>query len=227
MDENKNNESVEQNASENNKDKKNGKVKKSAMQELAEWVLCIVVAVAVAFTLKTFVLTIAEVDGDSMKDTLHDKERLLTWKLGYTPKQNDIVIFQPPTSTKENKVYYVKRVIATEHQEVVIDYDKNAVYVDGVKLYEPYIYNNPEIDDDVEDLMEPRGNAALADPSKENNVITNGVLKAVVPEGCVYVMGDNRNNSLDSRQLGFISKKAIEGKVVFRFLPLNRIGTVK
>lgn len=178
---------------------------KSMLREIAEWVLCIAIAIAVAFFIKTFIMTVAEVDGESMLDTLHHKERLITWKLGYEPKANDIIIFQPRESTPQNKKFYVKRVIATENQTVAIDYSENAVYVDGEKIDEPYIY---------EEMLD---------------IGYGSTNYWEVPEGHVFVMGDNRNNSRDSRSdsVSFVSRDAIEGKVVFRFWPLNKMGIVK
>jgi signal peptidase I len=178
---------------------------KSVVREIFEWIMCIVIAVAVAMFLKTFIMTVAKVDGNSMLDTLHDQERLIAWKLGYEPKNNDIIIFQPRESTPQNRKYFVKRVIATENQTVEIKYDENAVYVDGEKIEEPYIY---------EEMLD---------------VSFGSTDYWVVPEDHVFVMGDNRNNSRDSRSdsVGFVDHDSIEGKVVFRFWPLNTIGIVK
>ncbi len=186
----------------------NKKKEKSALRELAEWVACIGIAIAVALVLKTYVMTIAVVDGPSMENTLHNAERLVTWKLGYEPEKNDVIIFQPPRSTKENPVYYVKRIIATEFDEVVIDYNENAVFVNGEKIEEDYI---------KDEVMLPHGDG-----------VVNNVLSVSVPEGCVFVLGDNRNNSQDSRSanVGCIAEDKIEGKVLFRFWPFNKIGTI-
>lgn len=184
------------------------KKKKSGLRDMFEWVVCIAVAMAVALLLKNFVFFVAEVDGNSMLDTLHDKERLITWKLGYEPKNNDIVIFEPKSSDSEHRKFYVKRVIATEGQTVKIDYDEDAVYVDGEKLDEPYIYEK----------------------DMQMHFTDEAVMEWTVPEGHVFVMGDNRNNSSDSRDgysVGYVNEKDILGKAVLRFWPLNKIGVVK
>lgn len=208
--------SDEAKAADNNADgKKKAKKKKTPLREVLEWVEAIVIAIVVAFFIKQFIMTVVMVDGDSMKNTLHHQERLIVWELGYQPKNNDIIIFEPPAENSvnskhffmQNKTYYVKRVIATEGQTVKIDYDENKVYVDGKLLNENYIKS------DEDDVMEQRG--------------YNAVEEYTVPEGEVFVMGDNRNNSLDSRAIGSISKKSILGKVLVRFWPLNKIGTVK
>lgn len=194
MDENKNIENITADAE-----------NKGVVREIFEWVMCIVIAVAVAMFIKTFIMTVAKVDGESMLDTLHDQERLIAWKLGYEPENNDIIIFQPRESTPQNRKFFVKRVIATENQSVEINYDENAVYVDGVKINEPYIY---------EEMLD---------------ISFGSTDYWVVPEDHVFVMGDNRNNSRDSRSdsVGFVDCDSIEGKVVFRFWPLNKMGIVK
>ncbi len=186
------------------------KKKKTMGREILEWVEAIAIAVAVAFVVREFIMTVVMVDGDSMKNTLHNQERLLVWELGYKPSNNDIIIFEPPVTPMgeaHKKTYYVKRVIATEGQKVKIDFDTNSVYVDGEKLDEYYIKS------DETDVMEQKG--------------WNNVEEYQVPEGQVFVMGDNRNNSFDSRSMGCVSKKSILGKVLVRFWPLNKIGTVK
>ena len=182
-----------------------GAENKGVVREIFEWVMCIVIAVAVAMFIKTFIMTVAKVDGESMLDTLHDQERLIAWKLGYEPENNDVIIFQPKESTPQNRKFFVKRVIATENQTVEINYDENAVYVDGVKIDEPYIY---------EEMLD---------------ISFGSTDYWVVPEDHVFVMGDNRNNSRDSRSdsVGFVDCDSIEGKVVFRFWPLNKMGIVK
>ena len=133
------------------------------------------VLIAMAFCFRHSV-----VDGPSMMDTLQDGEHLIISSLFYTPKQGDIVVVQDASKEDVNRNLakpIVKRVIATEGQTVKIYYDtqseKNVVYVDGILLDEPYVY----ID--------------------ESNYQYHS-LETTVPEGCVFLMGDHRNNSTDS-----------------------------
>ena len=163
------------------------------------------VLIAMAFCFRHSV-----VDGPSMMNTLQDGEHLIISSLFYTPKQGDIVVVQDASKEDVNKNLakpIVKRVIATEGQTVKIYYDtqseENVVYVDGVRLDEPYVY----IDEYLYQYYS---------------------LETTVPEGCVFLMGDHRNNSADSRGLaGSFREEAILGKVVLRFLPINRFGAVK
>lgn len=216
-------ENLNENMSENNENTENaqvgaisaeaavavGKAKKSFGREVLEWVLAIVLAVAVAAVIRTFLFTVVRVDGHSMDNTLADNDRLIVWRLGYECQQGDIVIFAPPIAENENKnmfnrIYWVKRVIAIGGQHVEIDYSDNAVYVDGEKLDEEYI----------PDIMIPP-------------VETSAISSIDVPEGYVFLLGDNRNRSRDCRYIGAVPESTVVGKAVFRFWPFNAIGTVE
>lgn len=194
------------------KKKKKEAVEKTSAQEFLEWVQAIVIAVVVAFVVKAFLFDIVLVDGPSMEPTLHTSDRMILWKLGYEPDYGDIVVLENATTGKP----YIKRVIALEGDTVRIDYDTNSVYVSNggieIKLIEPYINVCSETDCLMRcngDSMKPKGN----------------IYEITVPKGEVFVMGDNRNHSVDSREIGTVKKKDVWGKAVLRFWPLNSIKT--
>lgn len=171
------------------------------MDEFLDWVEAILFSIFIAVTFFTFVLKPAQVDGPSMNPTLQNNDKILTSSLFYKPTNGDIVTLN---STKLNESI-VKRVIATEGQTIDIDFTTGQVYVDDQMLTEPYISGYT-----FRDL------GAFQYP-------------VTVPEGCVFVMGDNRGNSTDSRSpyVGFVDTHDIWGKVVFRIYPFNTFGTIK
>lgn len=142
----------------------------------------------------TFVGRLISVDGDSMVPTLLDGELMAVRSIGYTPKQGDIIVLTQ-VSFREEAI--VKRLIARGGQTVEIDYDAGTVRVDGVVLDEPYING----------AMLPRGN----------------VTSVTVPEGYLFVMGDNRNISADSRynDVGLVDERRVLGHAVAVILPFR------
>ena len=176
--------------------------------DLYDWLQMFLGCVVAAVVLFNCVARLTRVDGDSMNNTLQDGEIMLIWSLGYTPKQGDIVVLNKTpvllTGWTEPRAI-VKRVIATGGQTVDIDYMAGLVYVDGQPLDEPYL---PE-------------EMYLPGPTMQQT-------HWEVPEGSIFVMGDNRNNSTDSRddQLGTIDTGYVLGKAVLALWPMDRFGTV-
>ena len=177
--------------------------------ELYEWLQMFLGCVVAAVVLFNCVARLTRVDGDSMNNTLQDGEVMLIWSLGYQPEQGDIVVLNKTSAIlpgwNEPRAI-VKRVIATGGQTVDIDYDTGSVYVDGQRLEEPYI---------KEEMYRPPA-ATMQQTHWE------------VPEGSIFVMGDNRNGSTDSRddQLGAIDTGYVLGKAVFALWPLDCVGAV-
>lgn len=208
--------------------------KKTILKEIWEWVYSLGIAFIVVVLLKGFIFDIVKVDGNSMYPTLHHNDRLIVTKLGYEPENGDIIILDRNYDNRQEyyadlavaegkddaswftklrtsfskdtslaKIYYVKRVIATEGQTV--DIRDGKVYVDGEVLNEEYI-----------DVATPTGDYTVEYP-------------LTVEEGHIFVMGDNRTNSLDSRfsSLGQVDVDAVLGKSQFRFFPFNAMGKTK
>ena len=166
--------------------------------EALDWLQCIVSGIVICILVFTFLLRVVGVVGSSMVPTLEGGDRLIISNLFYKPKYGDIVVLRKE-QFKEEPI--IKRVIATEGQTVDIDFVEGLVYVDGVALTEPYV------------------NA----PTNEREDFTGPV---TVPEGCVFVMGDNRNRSTDSRsgRIGCVDQRLIIGKAYLRLMPLHKFG---
>ena len=181
-------------------------------------------AVLVVILIFTFALRLCRVDGSSMENTLHEGENLLISDLFYTPRQNDVVVFHltEPTSPKNLQKTLVKRVIATEGQTVRIDFGTGEIYIDGVLYDDPYRCLKTASGRPTDAYL----NTADADYRFTDNPHFDAeanVLTATVPEGHVFVMGDNRNWSRDSRDsdIGFVDTRCILGRVLLRLDPFT------
>ena len=178
---------------------------KKPSQTVFEWLEIFIVSVAAVFILFSFVARIAVVDGNSMYPTLSHNDKLLVRQIFYEPKQGDIIVCQSVKYGLDKPL--VKRIIATEGQKVRLDRENWKIYIDDFPLEEPYLVI---------------GEGMMVDWQYETDEIT-------VPKGHVFVMGDNRNNSLDSRfyDVGYIDERYIIGQVIYRFLPFDGFGPVK
>ena len=182
------------------------KEKEEKGTELFYMLQSLVIAVSAMILLFTFVVRVNQVKGHSMDNTLQPQELLLVWHLGYTPKAGDIVIVNRPNVDILEGEAIVKRVIAVGGQTVDIDYGAGIVYVDGVPLDEPYI----------KETMYLPGSPYMQQTHFD------------IPEGSVFVMGDNRNNSTDSRNeaVGPVEERFILGPAVLGLWPLSKLGAL-
>lgn len=176
--------------------------KKNSLREAVEYAESLAVVFVVMLLIFTFIARPATVDGESMIPTLQNGERLVISNLFYEPTAGDIVVLCGEADREEGK-NLIKRIIATEGQTIDIDFEAGEVYVDGQKLDEPYILEPTYLDEGTE-------------------------FPLTVPEGEIFVMGDNRNGSRDSRSLtvGTVKEEYIVGRVLFRFFPFDRFGKI-
>ncbi len=181
----------------------------SIKKEVFEWLEVIIVAVITVIVIFGLLFRVATISGDSMLNTLVDREKVVITNLFYAPKQGDIVVISRniESSTQYNSQFQgpiIKRVIATENQTVDIDFESGTVYVDGIALKEDYISTPTTVRHDVR-------------------------FPVTVPKGHIFVLGDNRTVSLDSRSSsigtnGMVDTRYILGRAVFRIFPFNKIG---
>lgn len=208
----------------------------SKIKDILEWAYCIIIAVVLALLFRYYIGTPTIVKQPSMYNTLEEGQRLIlsrwTRTVKGTYKRGDIITFEAPSQTQMstfdvdmnnpvaiydykpkgifakfsyyvlefNKTSYIKRVIGVAGDHIKIESGK--VYLNGQELNEPYLRDGIKT---------------------EQKVFTD----IIVPENCVFVMGDNRPQSMDSRSFGCIPLEKVESKVIIRFWPLNKFGKVK
>ena len=176
-----------------------------AVRSVMEWVETIVMAVVLVAVVFTFVARVITVDGVSMEPTYYNGDRVLVTKLAGQARQGDVVIV---VGALEEPI--IKRVVATEGQTVDFDPEMGEVTVDG----QPLPGSVFGIEDGITFVPDLPG-MVMEFPQ-------------TVPEGCVFVLGDNRDNSTDSRfvTVGMVDQRNILGKVVFSLYPFSKIGFV-
>lgn len=174
---------------------------------LYDWVSMLVITLISALLIITFGVTTVTVDGESMEPTLQNGQRLFIMTIPFNIQKGDIVVVaQDKVDHPEAVEPLIKRVIATEGDTVDIDFTAGIVYVNGEALDEPY----------VKEAI----HSVAADPMN---------FPLVVEKDCIFVLGDNRNNSRDSRaqSVGQINKGYVYGKVFFRYYPVDDLGPIK
>ena len=177
-------------------------LREKSRREIYDWIYCLSVALITCVVIFAFFIRLIDVRGTSMNPTLNNNDKMLVSGLFYEPKAGDVVVFKKDEYDPERAL--VKRVIATEGQVINMDFDHGIVYVDGVPLEEDYIM---ELTTNKIDFIGPQ----------------------TVPDGCVFVMGDNRNASTDSRkkEIGMVDTRLILGKAYAVVYPLSQARAIK
>ena len=211
---------------------------KSRMKDILEWVYCIVIAVVLAIVVRHFIGTPTIVKQPSMYPTLKPNQRLILnrWysTVNTMPQRGEIITFEAPSESYvsasdvdlehpvalyENdpsnlfsdfvyhvleigKTSYIKRVIGLPGEHITIEEGK--VYINGEDLEEPYLQ-----------------------PGVITDSLDGSFTDLTIPEDCIFVMGDNREQSTDSRRFGCVPIERVESKVLIRFWPLSEFGTVE
>ncbi len=169
--------------------------------EVWEWIKALAIAIAFAFLIRTFLFAPFIVEGESMEYTLHNEEKLVVNKAIYyleKPKRGDIVVFHAEPTRD-----YIKRVIGLPGDTVEVRDD--TLYVNGQPVDEPYLAQHK------------------AEAKEDGKVWTEDFGPVKVPDGKIFVLGDNRRNSKDSREIGAVDISQVVGRSEFVFWPLNRI----
>lgn len=189
------------------------KAKESPAAFLFDLLEILVFAVSAALLLYTLLFRVCRVDGNSMQKTLYDGQQLIVSNSAEIEAGDIIVFYQTSDVSNQFNEALVKRVIATEGQTVRIDYNAGEVYVDGVLLEEPYVALLTRYGQDVGQW--------ISYPNVPGFDYDTRVFETTVPDGCYFVMGDNRNNSADSRDIhvGFVDTRRVLGKVVLSTKP--------
>lgn len=184
---------------------------KAIAKEVLEFLIYLIIMVAAVIALRHFVVESFRVDGHSMDYTLQHDERLFMWKLAKIERFDVVVIKAPSDPSKR----YIKRVIGVPGDTIEVRDDK--LYINGVATDEPYLAEKVK----EYQAANPNGNFT------QNFTLAQVAGASTVPEGKYFVLGDNRQNSLDGRSFGFIDANTVEGEADVSYWPLNRLGLLQ
>lgn len=199
------------------------KSKTRAIDNRFDFLELFVFTMVAVMVITTFFFRHSVVDGESMENTLYDKEHLIISDFMYTPKRGDIIVFQDYTLEEYDTrltVPIVKRVIATEGDTVRVTVN-GEVYLNGELLTEDYVCAEENAKH-----LKPYFEANKPSFTIYPNSVFPEYIECTVPEGEVFVMGDHRDASTDSRAFGTIKEEAVLGRVLLRFYPLDSFGSV-
>jgi len=175
----------------------NGGVKQMVKESVYDWLEAAVFALIMIVFIFSFCFRMVGVNGDSMNDTLYEGDRLLLRTNRYTPVFGDIVVIERAAEKP-----LIKRVIGVAGDKIRVDAAEHTVYRNDRKLIEPYVAEEYRQD------------------------FWKGQEEITVPEGMIYVLGDHRNLSLDSRMLGLIDLRHVMGKAYYRVFPFDQFGSI-
>ncbi len=181
------------------------KTEKKKYEKLLEFCVYVLVVVALSYFVLTTIAQRSSVNGSSMYPTLEDGDQIIVEKLSYRfhePKRNDIIVFRYENPEREEMSHFIKRIIGLPGETIQIT--GGTIFIDGEELEDPYGYYSdglPMLGYDAE-------------------------FSFTIDENEYFVLGDNRNDSLDSRKIGCISKKDIIGRACLRMYPFHAIGKI-
>ena len=207
-------------------------------KEIFEWIVCILIALIIVVLIKAFVGFPTVVSGASMDSTLKDKQRLWVSRIGIEihkyPKRGDIITFEAPSTTYVTKASYNPNDVTAEYKndsKGIGEKIKSSIDIFGETSFIKRVIGLPGDYVEIKNKSVYLNGQALEEKYLDAGTVTDSAegffLDVVVPDGYVYVLGDNREVSGDSRRFGCIPIDKIEGKAVFRFWPLNKLGKVK
>lgn len=195
--------------------------RRSGLRTVVEWIVVIAAAVVVALVIRTFVAQAFYIPSESMEPLLQRNDRVVVDKLTYDfddISRGDVIVFEKPASAPGSDIAdLIKRVVGLPGDSVVVD--GGVVYINGSLLEEPYL---------PEGTFTGQG-SGTPQPGSTGSAPRCGVADpCVVPDGYVFVMGDNRSNSKDSRwtDLGYVSSDQLVGRAFVRVWPLDRLGGI-